>query len=150
MEVAELLSDVGIEVAIVRCKKWKTTSSMPSLFGSLQNWTSLSWKASLDLYDHTNPAPIICSLWRKQWKSGWCGADGERLSGQRLMLKTCSSILHGSWFGKKSRHMAARTESRSGSAFISAYSEAAVERSGLPSVCLQWYFLMSLSTAKKL
>ena len=78
------LSDVGIEVAIVSCKKWKDHPFNAKPFWEPPKLDVSQLESRLDLYDHTNPAPIIFGVWRKrkQRKSGWGGGDGERLSGQ--------------------------------------------------------------------
>ena len=68
---------------------------------------------------------------------GWWGRGRAQWATEDLQLhapRVMFFFFDSNDLEKKSRHMAARTESRSGSAFLSAYSEAAVKRCCLTSV----------------
>lgn len=140
MEVAELLSDVGIEVAIVRCKKWDDhllqcqaflgASKTGRLSVGKPVWIYMTKPSSSNHFWRMEKAVEKWVVWWGRGKAQWAKVDAEdlQLHAPRVMFFFSIPTI---W--KKSRHMAARTESRSGSAFISAYSEAAVERSCLTS-----------------
>lgn len=126
--------------------------SMPSLFGSLQNWTSLSWKASLDLYDHTLQLQSFVAYGESNGKVGGVVGTGKGSVGK---LKTCSSMLHGSCFffdsddlGKKHGIWQHAPSLEVAAPFFQPTARPQWKGVVWHQWSLQWCFLMSLSTAK--